>query len=117
MGTFRLYNLIDRNFFERYGDVQAFGLNRAISGTKPWSEERPEIVSVMNSYVEKYGLYPLMFLVDLDGKVVADAFMKIEIGRKTNGGCHVFPVFLNGLHMFSTIQHGKILSGRSWAKS
>ena len=65
---------IDRSLFERYGDVQAFGLNHAIFDRDSWykkgATENP-IVDVMNQYVEKYGIYTLTTLVDLNGKVIA----------------------------------------------
>ncbi len=65
---------IDRNLFERYGDVQAFGLNHAIFNRDSWykkgAEENP-IVDAMNQYVNKYGIYFLTVLVDLEGNVIA----------------------------------------------
>ncbi len=65
---------IDRNLFERYGDVQAFGLNRVVQNRRSWyrsSEEANEIVQVMNRYVDTYDIYYLTMMVDLDGKVIA----------------------------------------------
>ncbi len=64
---------IDRNLFERYGDVQAFGLNHAVRDTESWykpSETNP-IVVAMNDYVDTYDIYYLTLLVDLDGKLIA----------------------------------------------
>jgi len=59
---------IDRNLFERYGDAQAFGLNRAVD--MRYSE--PDLLTeAMNGYVEKYGLYPLMLFVDSNGRILA----------------------------------------------
>lgn len=68
-----LGDLIDRNLFERYGDVQAFGVNSAARDTANWYKagaQNPLIIS-MNSYMTNYGLYKLMVLVDMDGKVAA----------------------------------------------
>ncbi len=65
---------IDRNLFERYGDVQAFGLNRVLSERRHWyrvDEPSNEITQVMNQYVDTYDLYYLTILVDLDGRVIA----------------------------------------------
>lgn len=65
---------IDRNLFERYGDVQAFGLNRVVFNRADWyktSEETSDIVKTMNQYIATYGVYSLAILVDLDGKVIA----------------------------------------------
>ncbi|TWU58739.1 Methyl-accepting chemotaxis protein 4 [Rubripirellula tenax] len=64
---------IDRNLFERYGDVQAFGLNHAVRDQGSWyvqGEENP-IVAAMNDYVDTYDIYYLTLLVDLDGKLIA----------------------------------------------
>jgi hypothetical protein len=64
---------VDRNLFERYGDVQVFGLNtvvqRDLSSLTP--PVRSEITDVINRYVTLYGCYPLSLVLDLDGKVVA----------------------------------------------
>ncbi|MEE4277751.1 MAG: methyl-accepting chemotaxis protein [Halieaceae bacterium] len=64
----QIADTIDRNLFERYGDVQAFGLNRAVDGHR---QDTEELTAVMNGYVEKYGLYPLMLFADTDGRVRA----------------------------------------------
>lgn len=69
-----LADKIDRNLFERYGDVQAFGYNAAILDKSQWYQKGSEanrISDVMNKYVVAYGLYPLMVLVDLEGRVIA----------------------------------------------
>lgn len=68
-----LADKIDRNLFERYGDVQAFGLNHAVRDKADWykkGEENP-IVQAMNNYVDTYDIYYLTLLVDLDGKLIA----------------------------------------------
>jgi len=64
---------IDRNMFERYGDVQAFGMNHAIQDKSNWysKEESNPIVSAMNRNVELYGVYYLTLLVDTEGKLIA----------------------------------------------
>ncbi len=62
---------IDRNLFERYGDVQAFGLNSILQNREHWYKEQSPIVSAMNSYVDTYDIYYLTLLVDLEGNVIA----------------------------------------------
>jgi methyl-accepting chemotaxis protein len=65
---------IDRNFFERYGDVQAFGFNQAVFDRRNWyqrTETKNQIINRMNQYVDAYDLYYLTVLVDLKGKVIA----------------------------------------------
>jgi methyl-accepting chemotaxis protein len=65
---------IDRNLFERYGDVQAFGFNSVLDQKAHWYssgiEDNP-IVQVMDQYVDTYDLYYLTILVDLEGRVIA----------------------------------------------
>ncbi len=69
-----IIDTVDRNLFERYGDVQAFGLNQALAATGDWykvgSKENP-VANAMNGYVKLYGLYPLTIAVDLAGRVIA----------------------------------------------
>lgn len=64
---------VDRNLFERYGDVQAFGVNAATRNTANWynHDASNPLISAMNSYMTNYGLYKVMLLVDMDGKVAA----------------------------------------------
>ncbi len=68
-----LADKIDRNLFERYGDVQAFGLNTVIEDRDSWYQpgESNPIVSAMDKYVDTYDIYYLTMLVDLDGKLIA----------------------------------------------
>ncbi|MBB5694950.1 methyl-accepting chemotaxis protein [Muricoccus pecuniae] len=68
-----LNDVIDRNLFERYGDVQAFGLNTAAHDPANWrrpSAENP-LVRVMDQYVAAYGVYKLSILVSPEGEVLA----------------------------------------------
>jgi methyl-accepting chemotaxis protein len=65
---------IDRNLFERYGDVQAFGFNDAVLDNSHWYKvgaASNRIVERTNAYVAAYGMYKLSMLVDRAGKVVA----------------------------------------------
>lgn len=64
---------IDRCMFERYGDVQAFGVNSVVRDKANWYKKGDEnpIVAAMNKYVELYGIYYLTILVDTDGKLIA----------------------------------------------
>jgi methyl-accepting chemotaxis protein len=68
-----LNDVIDRNLFERYGDVQAFGLNTAAHDPANW--RRPGVgnplVRVMNDYIAAYGVYKLSLLVSPAGDVLA----------------------------------------------
>jgi hypothetical protein len=58
-------DIVDRNLFERYGDVQAFAANPKIQGSP---EEAQEIIDFLTA---TYGIYDLMVVADLDGRIVA----------------------------------------------
>ena len=65
-------DVVDRNLFERYGDVQAFGINAATTNKANWYQgETSPLVEVMNKYVRNYGFYKNTLLVDLTGRVAA----------------------------------------------
>ncbi len=66
-------DVIDRNLFERYGDVQAFGLNAAAHDPANWGVATPDnpLIAAMNGYMTGYGIYRLMVLVDTSGRVLA----------------------------------------------
>lgn len=69
----QLADRIDRNLFERYGDVQAFALNRVVHDRTQWYQQGADtdLVHTMNQYVATYGIYSLTVLVDLEGRVIA----------------------------------------------
>ncbi len=62
---------IDRNLFERYGDVQAFGLNTSVQNRGNWYKPGSTIEEVMNKYVDTYDIYYFTLLVDLQGNVIS----------------------------------------------
>ncbi len=61
-----LNDAIMAQFFERYGDVQAFALNPDVQ-----SGNRAQIADALNSYVALYGIYDLVIVTDTQGNVVA----------------------------------------------
>jgi methyl-accepting chemotaxis protein len=56
---------VDRNLFERYGDVQAFAFNPLARGSAA------EMTSAANFYTDAYDCYDLMVIADVKGNVVA----------------------------------------------
>jgi methyl-accepting chemotaxis protein len=60
-----IIDAIDRNLFERYGDVQAFAGNPAARG------DRETATRTIDFLVKNYGFYDLMILADRSGRVVA----------------------------------------------
>lgn len=56
---------IDRNLFERYGDVQAFANNPDALGTEE------QVAKAADFYTKAYGIYDLMIITDSEGKIIA----------------------------------------------
>lgn len=56
---------IDRNLFERYGDVQAFAFNPKARGSAT------EVTEIANFYTKAYGFYDLIVIADANGTVLA----------------------------------------------
>jgi methyl-accepting chemotaxis protein len=57
---------ISAQFFERYGDVQAFAVNQALKDL-----DKEKITDALNQYVQLYLIYDLVFFVGTDGKLIA----------------------------------------------
>ena len=72
-GARSVQDKIDRCLFERYGDVQAFGLNRTFHRdlTKLTDTDRIGFVGLLNDYAKSYGCYDLSLVLDTAGNVVA----------------------------------------------
>ena len=68
-----LNDTINRNLFERYGDVQAFGRNATVFEESNWRKpgDSNPLVAAMNAYMEIYGIYDLMLLVGPKGDLLA----------------------------------------------
>ncbi len=62
---------IDRNFYERFGDVQAYAVNPSAVQTALTDTISPEAQSFINTMTTYYVLYDLMMVVNAEGKVVA----------------------------------------------
>jgi methyl-accepting chemotaxis protein len=65
---------LDRVMSERYADASAFAASPAAHTRAGWykrSEKENPVVQVMNGFVESYGVYTLMVMVDTQGRVVA----------------------------------------------
>lgn len=67
-------DIVERNLFERYGDVQAFAANEIVRDRSQWTKVTPEengISRAMNAYMQLYGIYSIMVAVDLEGNAIA----------------------------------------------
>ncbi len=73
--------IVDRNLFERYGDVQAFAIHPALvdpAGAPP----------ILDFYIRSYGIYDLIVVTDANGVVTASSTVDHE-GKTMPGGSPV----------------------------
>lgn len=103
--------VIDRNLFERYGDVQAFGYNTAAYDPTNWRNpvEGNPLITAMNNYTRAYGLYPLMMLLDNNGDVLA--VNSIDAKGKTIQTNSLYGQNFAGEKWFKDAAEGKFLEG------
>ena len=62
-----------RNLFERYGDVQAFALNPTAIAMDPAA-----LTPVTNAYTDLYDCYDLMVISDVQGRIIAVNLLDYE---------------------------------------
>jgi FtsZ-binding cell division protein ZapB len=61
---------IDRNFYERFGDVQAFAFNTLAVQTVKHDSVSPAVQTFINTMTAYYVLYDLMLICDQNGQVL-----------------------------------------------
>jgi methyl-accepting chemotaxis protein len=76
--TIQMGNALAAQFFERYGDVQAFAINDSIR-----SGDSSRIREALNSYVSLYGIYDVILVVDKKGRYVGSNSKDVS-GREVN---------------------------------
>jgi methyl-accepting chemotaxis protein len=109
---------IDRNFHERFGDVQAFAYNKlAISllesnDQKNVVETRNDAQKFINTMTKYYVLYDLMMIVDLKGNVVISNNID-KSGNKIDVSNLKFENFENS-EWFKTCTVGSGPEGGAW---
>ncbi|MBK6942339.1 MAG: methyl-accepting chemotaxis protein [Planctomycetes bacterium] len=101
-----LIDKIDRNLFERYGDVQAFAFHPDAQG------EPARVSDVANFYTRCYGIYDLMLIVDLDGTVVAANTTSFD--GKPIATASLLGRSVRGEPWFEDIVSGKLGAGRTF---
>jgi HAMP domain-containing protein len=100
MASRNLVDKIDRNFYERFGDVQAFAYNRLAVNAALADTSSPELQSFINTMTQYYVLYDLMIVCDKSGRVIA-----------VNG------VDKTGKALHSSFVLGKNMAEESWFKA
>lgn len=78
MYAIQLGDKISTQIYERYGDAQAFAMNEAVQ-----SMDAARMQNDLNDYVNLYGLYDLIVVVDKNGKLVATNIKDVA-GKSVN---------------------------------
>ena len=97
---------VDRLLFERYGDVQAFAFHPGARGTSEETE------AAMNFFTRCYGLYDLMLVADLDGRIVACNSIDAKGAAIASRG--LIGRSVAGEPWFEAIRSGKTKPGETW---
>ncbi len=108
-----LNDVIDRNLFERYGDVQAFSQNRVAYDPANWnnpSDANP-LIAAINAYISNYGIYRLSMLLGPDGHVMA-VNSKNAQGKPINSQW-LYHVSFARMGWFKNAKEGHFLEGRN----
>ncbi|MSP15074.1 MAG: hypothetical protein EXR73_00435 [Myxococcales bacterium] len=96
---------LDRNLFERYGDVQAFAFHPAARGTAE------QITAVANFYCKAYAIYDLLAVVDLDSKVLGCNTHAFDGRELPTAG--VVGADLSTERWFTKIKSGRVQAGQT----
>lgn len=101
-----LSDKIDRNLFERFGDVQAFAFNPMAHGT-------PEAMTqAANFYMVAYGCYDLMMVADPEGKIIASNTVSYN-GKPLDTGS-LIGRSVRGQEWFESCLSGQIVPGKTF---
>jgi hypothetical protein len=76
---------IDRNFYERFGDVQAFAFNKLAGQALDSGAATDDLQTFVNTMTAYYVLYDLMMICDLNGRVLVANTTDKE-GNSINAG-------------------------------
>ena len=101
-----LLDKLDRNLYERYGDVQAFAFNPKAMGSAH------EVSEAADFFMTAYGVYDLMIVADLEGNIVGTNTKAFD-GKFINTDSLVGKK-VNGEEWFEKIAAGQIKQGESY---
>ncbi|MDX2191569.1 MAG: PAS domain-containing protein [Bacteroidota bacterium] len=99
---------VERNFYERYGDVQAFSYNLAAKEAliNPGVLSAFQLSDFMNVMVKYYVLYDYMMVLNKNGDVIA-------YNTKNRSGNNASTEFLNGMNFSKEIWFTKCINQES----
>jgi methyl-accepting chemotaxis protein len=69
--SFAVIEKIDRNFYERFGDVQAFAFNKLAQQAIDSGGASKDVHKFINTMISYYVLYDLMLIVNNQGRIIA----------------------------------------------
>jgi len=101
-----LLDKLDRNLFERYGDVQAFAFNPKAMGSTA------EVTEAANFFMAAYGIYDLMIVADLEGNIVGTNTKAFDGG--TINTASLIGKKVRGEEWFEQIASGRIKQGETF---
>jgi methyl-accepting chemotaxis protein len=101
-----LIDKIDRNLFERYGDVQAFAFHPDALGTPD------RVTAAADFFVRCYGIYDLMIVADLDGTVIATNAVGFD--GKPIDGKRLLGRSVRGEPWFEAAVSGRVGAGQTY---
>ena len=104
--AFALADKIDRNLFERYGDVQAFAFHPGARGGQG------QATAAANFFMQAYGLYDLAVVADRDGRIVAANTVNFE-GKPVDTRA-LIGRSVKGEEWFEACMGGRIRKGESY---
>lgn len=97
---------IDRNLFERYGDVQAFAYHPHALGSAE------EIREAANAFTKLYGIYDLMVVADAQGRIVSAN--SISFDGKPIPVERIIGQSVRGEEWFERIMSGSVKPGETY---
>ena len=97
---------IDRNLFERYGDVQAFAFNPMARG------DAASVRGAADFYMQAYGIYDLMVVADADGRIVAANTVRHD-GTPLDTSA-LIGASVKGEVWFEECISGRVAPGQAW---
>ncbi|MDX2052211.1 MAG: methyl-accepting chemotaxis protein [Polyangiaceae bacterium] len=106
---------VDRNIFERYGDVQAFASSATLRNAEHWGKVDSPTTNALNTYIRLYGVYLLIEVTDVRGKVVAVSSK--DAAGKSLPTATLLGRDLSGAKWFQETQAGRFTTQQPFAGS
>ena len=107
--AFDTIDKIDRNLFERNCDIKAFASFDEIRNFQDANTDRKELTELLRRLHEIYEVYHDIFLLDLEGNVVASAIHRELVGQN-QGDRSWFRECVSGHLVVSDLYHSKSIN-------